>query len=593
MVTQIQLGNFFNQNGKTVLGGSNSGIDTESLIKGLVDARRVPATKLEEKIDLNTKKTAALSELRSLLDGFRDAANFLRSPPGVQNAADNIFQYRSSTISSNTAVAGNNYFTATVEPGTSTQNYVIDNISQLAQATKQETGNFAIASLDDQVVFGVPAPGQFGAGLITVNGADITLDTGDTMREVMDKFNAVRDTTGISVTALQVSPGNFKMIFTATETGTSSAFDMSSPLTVTADVSGALANVTFTTTQAAQNAMFEIDDIAIVRESNNIDDLIDGVTLNLKSTTTAAPATRIELSIVPDAELVKTGITNFINAYNDFRLFVSRQTELTASGTPAEDALLAGNPTLRSVLAQVTLELSRSVAGIAGTDPSRLADIGIKFSDYPGDEETPFTRNILTMDEAKLDSAISTGFDDVRRIFEFDFSSNVQELQVFSRTNALDVQDMTVDIDTGLGTYTASFLDGGVPTVVNLTASPISGGGYTLTGPAGSKLEGLVMIYSGAAIASATVHVTQGIGDRLFNAIDGFLDDDTGQLAIEIDNIDSTNTRYQSEIDKIDAAIERYRQDLLDKFASLEAALSKVNTLLQSLDAQAQAQNNN
>ena len=590
MVTQIQLGNFFNQNGKTVLGGSSSGLDTESLINSLVDAKKIPATKLQEKIDFNTKKSAALSELRTVLDAFKDASNFLRNPPGVQNAADNIFRYRSSTITSNTAVAGNSYFTATVAPGTVAQTYVIDDITQLAQATKQQTDNIATASLDTAAVVGLPAAGQIGAGLVTLNGQNIVLDVGDTLREVMTKFNAVAEQTGVSVTALQVTPGNFQLIFTGTETGLSNAFDLNDPLQFD-DPSGVFGQLTISTSQVAQDAMFQIDDIAITRETNNIDDLVDGVTFNLKATTTSAPATRITLDIVPDTELVKTGITNFVNTYNDFRLFVSKQSEVASDGKPTEDAILGSNSTLRSILSSVTLELSKAVAGIAGTDPSRLADLGIKFSDYPGDDETPFTRNILTLDEAKLDSALSTDFEAVRRVFEFDFTSDVTQLQVFKRTNSLDVQDMSVNIDTVGGIYEASYTVDGVPTTVSLTATAIAGGGYTLAGQEGTELEGLVMIYSASTNAVATVHVTQGIGDRMFNALEAALDEQAGQLAIEEEGVERSSDRYQAEIDRINLQIERFREDLLQRFANLEASLSKVNNLLQSLDAQAQARN--
>ena len=51
MVSSIQLGNFFSFGGRTVSGSAGgSGIDTESLIKGLTDAKLIPATKLEDQI---------------------------------------------------------------------------------------------------------------------------------------------------------------------------------------------------------------------------------------------------------------------------------------------------------------------------------------------------------------------------------------------------------------------------------------------------------------------------------------------------------------------------------------------------------------
>ena len=92
MITQVQFGNVFQSGGKTVLGGTNTGYDTESLINGLADAKRLPAVQLEQELELNAARQAAFAEFRSILNRYRDAADFLRNPPGVQNDGDNIFQ---------------------------------------------------------------------------------------------------------------------------------------------------------------------------------------------------------------------------------------------------------------------------------------------------------------------------------------------------------------------------------------------------------------------------------------------------------------------------------------------------------------------
>lgn len=584
MVTQIQLGNIFSQNGKNVFGGTGTGLDTQTLINDLAEAKRLPALRFEERIEINTKKKAAFQELQTILARFKDASNFLRNPPGVQNAADNIFQYRNGNVTSNTAVAGSTYLTATVEPGTTVQNYTIDSISQLAKARKQETNNFALADIDEQAVFAAPAAGQFGAGTITVNGENITLIDGDSLRTVAGKFNAVKADTGISASILQTSPGNFKIIFTATQTGAVGDFDLDDPGTVTADPSGVLTNITFGDTQGADQAMFKVDNVDIVRDSNSIDDLVEGITLNLKQTTPLA--TTLTLDIQPDGELVKTGITNFIDAYNEFRLFVSRQSETNPDGSFTEDAVLGNNPSLRAMLNSINLELSRSVEDLAASDPSRLADLGITFADFPGDEETPFTRNILLIDEAELQSAISSDFEAVRRVFEFDFTSNSTNLQVFSRTNALDVNDFTLTINPVGEIFQATF----GATTIDLEATAIGATGFLLKGPAGSELEGLELIYSSTASTTATVNVTQGIGDRLFNALEDFLADDTGSLDTEITSLEDSSERLQKEVDRIDEQIATFREQLLKKFSALEQAITTINNLLQQLDAQTRAQ---
>ena len=593
MVTQINLGGFFSANGRTVSGGSASGIDTEALVKSLTDARLIPATKLQDKIDLNTKRSSAISEMKQLLTKFQDAANFLRNPPGVGNEADNVFNFRSANLSTNTGVAASSYLSVTVEPGAQNATYAIDNITSIAKAKKQETGVFALANQDTQVVFAAPAAGQFGAGTVTINGQNITLNVGDTLRTVAKKFNDASATTGIGAQVFQVSPGNFKLVYTATKTGTSADFNLGGAPTVSADPSGVLTNISFSTTQLAQNAQFDIDNVTITRESNSINDLVDGITFNLLQDTNSAPVTQVNVSIAPDTDIVKNGIINFVNTYNDFRFFVQKQSLLNSDGTPTEDSVLYGDRSMRNTLSDVSSELSRIVGGITAGNPDRLSEIGISFTNYPGDTDLPATRNILTVDEAKLTSAIQSNFDGVRRVFEFDFTSDSTNLKVFSRTNSLSVQAFSLNIDPGTNTFTATYDPGTGPVTVNVTGTAQSGGtGYTLTGQAGTALEGLVLIYSGNTTSTVNVNISQGIGDRIYNSMKDTLADTTGILAVEQNEYTTQNERWQTEIDRINEQVARYRDTLLKRYADLEAAINKVNNILLSLDANSQARAN-
>ena len=101
MVTQIQLGNIFQNNGRTVVGGSQSALDIEAIVNGLSEAKRQPAVVLETtNKKLDSQKTA-YTELRSILARFQTAAKSLSNPPGVGNDASNIFKYRRPTLSTN------------------------------------------------------------------------------------------------------------------------------------------------------------------------------------------------------------------------------------------------------------------------------------------------------------------------------------------------------------------------------------------------------------------------------------------------------------------------------------------------------------
>jgi len=62
----------------------------------------------------------------------------------------------------------------------------------------------------------------------------------------------------------------------------------------------------------ALDAKLEIDGIPIIRETNSIDDLIQGVTLNINK-----PSDKeVEIEIMPDKESIKDGVISFVGYYN-------------------------------------------------------------------------------------------------------------------------------------------------------------------------------------------------------------------------------------------------------------------------------------
>jgi flagellar hook-associated protein 2 len=607
MVTQVQLGRIYQSNGRTVLGGSQSALDTESIITSLVEAKRQPAVVLEtNNKKLDSQKTA-FTELRSILARFQTAAKTLSNPPGVANDASNIFQYRTTTLATNDGVPAASYLTATVQPGVATQGFAINEISQIARETKQSSNNFLVASTTSGSVVtaaGAPQPGKFQAGTFSLRVLDggpaavVTLNDGDTLQAVANKFNDVKNRTGIQATLLKVADGTpnstYRIVFTATKTGLPTGFDLATSGTVTGDPDGVLSQLTFTTNQTAQNSRFKLDGVQIEREINAVSDAVTGVTFNLKQTT--PPATTITLGINPDTEIVKNAITQFADVYNEFRTFNSKQTQIGDDGLPLETAVLANNAALRSVVSSIAAEVARVVGGITGGNPSRLADVGIDFDDFAGDATTPLTRNIITIDADKLSSALQSNFDGVQRLFEYQLASDNAALSTFKRTNALGVSNFTLTIDRAAvpPVYKATYTDSNnVVQTVDLDGSVTGSNGLLLKGKDGTVLDGLELIFaSTASTATINVTTTQGIGDRVFNALENILNDADGLLTNAETDLVNQKDRNSDEITSLDEEIADYRDQLVAKFSALESALARANSLLQLLDAQINARNN-
>lgn len=703
-LTSVTLGNFFQTSeGKTVLGGiGGSGLDTESLLKSLTDVRGVSATQSQDQITLNNKQSTALSTFQQLLGSFQTSLDALRNPPGVANDADDVFQFRTGTVSA----AGSDYFSITTSPGAALRNYNISDISQLATAATQTTGTFTVASVSASAVSANPISGtsyQFKPGTFTLNGQNITLHEGDSLSTVAAAFNAVSSETGISATLLQLQSGQYKLSFSSTDTGVDSSFDLTDSGNIT-DASGVLSNIgltvnqrtgifavadvntsivaasstpgmftagtvtvngedieleegdTLTTVAAKFNAAdtgitahilkvadgqyrlsftaegsgddfdltdsgtttdpdgvftnigltapnaasgltlgtdahFKINGISIVRSTNAIDDVIDGVTFNLSSTTPDS-VTSYTASVQADTVTIQNAIVNFVKAYNAIKVFAAQQTQLNADGTYADTALLANNQSFRTIMSDINTQVVAQIEGLASTGVASLADVGITFVTQPASDTAPEVANILNVNDGKLSSMLATKLIAVRNFFGFNLTSNNPNLAVFSHTNALEATNFTLNVNPGAGTYTATYDIGNGPVTVNMTAKPLSGNvaGYMLTGPEGSALAGLKLIYASTDATTINVTATQGIADKLYNTGVAALESKTGLLAIAQQDLKDSNTRLNEDITRVNADVAQYREMLLKKFAALEQAISKINTLLQSLNANANAQ---
>jgi flagellar hook-associated protein 2 len=743
MVTSIQLGNIFSQNGRTVVSGSNSGFDIEALVNSLADIKRLPAVQLESRLEQNSAQRTAFNELSTVLRSYEDTSNLLRNPPGIGNDSENIFEYRNATVTSNSGVAGSTYLSVTAAPGATVSDYDIT-VDSVASFNIKTTETFALADLNtDAVGAGLP----FNAGTLTLgpNDVDITIGADDTLQEIITKANAVEDLSGVRVSALQISDGNYRLQFKTLETGTDQNYELigshqqvgneivieaedftqnisrsgdsftsgagagasgfffsaqpSDGDTYTANIETTAPELTYDVTfdapgryyiygrarggsandsfhvglngvapasgqgitgfnntnfsysgtsqviggpgyidvaaagkqtvsiyareddtgidqlvlssdpayvpagleastlntrnadifniglaleEDATDAQLTIDGTQITRQTNSVSDLIEDVTFNLNQVT--PPGTEVNVDIEPDTELTRDAILNFVDSYNALRVFYARQSEVNDDGSFSETAVLGQNATVRSTMNTVLNELNSVVQGLSSS-PNSLADLGITLQDFEGDAETPATRNILVVDTDTLDNALSADFDAVRSVFEFDFTSDNSDVAVFSRTNALNVNDFTLNLDVTNNVFEAT--SGGV--TVALESEAIGSGGFILRGAAGTDYEGLELIYGSNLDSTATISLTQGIADRIYNIVEAALDEDEGIITSELEGLARSDERLEEDIARIDESIERYRDQQLRRFAALEEAISIANSLLQSLDANANA----
>src|SRR5690606_18890197 len=130
----------------------------------------------------------------------------------------------------------------------------------------------------------------------------------------------------------------------------------------------------------------------------------------------------ITLEIDKDNSAIAGSIGNFVDAYNEIRVFVEQQQERDATGALTENAVISNNSTMNTIVSRLSSFMSGQVSlsipelyGAAGmTNPVRLGDLGIGFTDFLGstDPENPLppVSNILTVDAAKLNTMLESYF---------------------------------------------------------------------------------------------------------------------------------------------------------------------------------------
>jgi len=402
-------------------GGLGNGVDFGPIVDFLVQAERLPIDGLtQRKLQAQQKQTdlgllgAKLLSFQGLASSLRTRVSFNKNQVNV--ASPSAQSPLSATVSSSAA------------PGT----YQVT-VNQLASAhqiiSKASTG---VSETDADIVGGVSGTFQFqvGTGSIQTVNLDAT-STLDDLRAAINDLGA-----GVSASILntgsEASP-QFRLVLSANETGLDHA------ITIVADDT-TLDTVTtgVDTFQAAQDSevVLGVTDvgsgttaITINRSSNTLTDVVAGLTLNLQAVDATNPVT---ISVSQDNGAVKEAISDFVSGYNEIMTFVNERTFYNTE--TKERGIFVGENFARNVLDRVRESVFSQISGL--TTFTGASQIGF---------ETQTADGTIKLNEATLDSTLSTNFSAVRDLFVKNATTGtngIAELVV----NAIDGLD---DIDTG------------------------------------------------------------------------------------------------------------------------------------------------
>jgi flagellar hook-associated protein 2 len=361
--------------------GLASGLDTDMIVKSLIEMERQPLTRLEDDKKLQETRLEAFKTYHDKLSALNTAVGAL---------------YLSSSMrESQVSLSTEDYISANVtsaQPGT----YKVA-VEQLAQVQKS-VSKTAFTSRTDNL---------FGTGdlNLVVAGKSHSISITHENNSLNGIMAAVNQSTNIhGISASIVDNGNedgdrYYLVLSGT--------DSSMEFTMESNLVGGTANLDMQKTQEAQKAVAQIDGIRITSKTNTIKDAANGISLTLESVSPdngSGELTPTIMTVTLNKDSVLEKIENFVTAYNDIIAFVSGKPteEEPGIGMLANDSMV--NVTRRKLQNML-------VTQVKGTDTyTALAHLGLSTN----------KDGTISLDGSKLTKAVEENFDDVARLMAGD-----------------------------------------------------------------------------------------------------------------------------------------------------------------------------
>lgn len=512
------------------ISGLSSGIDWGGLIDQLREAEYERVDLLEQSKTSYQKKLNAWQDINTLLLSFMNEAEDLN------RTSD--FNLHVTSLSSNSSTEAEDVLSASAGADAAPGTYSIV-VQSLAAAEKLASTNFSIQ--DEALSL---------TGDLVVGGQTVSIESTDTLLNMRDKINAVNmgtDASGVIASIVNYGADGYRLILTSESEG-SSGISLSNG--GAEDLLGAL---DFVQVQAGADALITVDGFTVTSESNTIDDVIAGVTLDLKQ---AEPETTVTLIIEKDNDALKEQINEFVEAYNEVMDAINTQFSYNAD-TKETGGPLFGDSTLRTLRSKLTSIVTTQVAGTS-ENFSSLGLVGISIG----------TDRKLTIDEDTLSGYLETNFEDIKNLFVANWSSNSGQLSYVSHST-----------DTQAGTHNIH-IDSVDPLQGYFERSgDASGTGEFLTGEAGNA-EGLAIRYTGTGtgdVGSLTINF--GIAELIYRELHQVTDSLDGYVSNKKETIQNTIDRIDKNIQKTEDRIDRKMEVLTRQYIAMEQAISQMQNL--------------
>ena len=519
---------------------AGSGLNTTEIIDALVDAERAPQENQISK--QREQRTVQISSLGQVKQGFESLDTGLAPANGLTGL-----------VASRTGTALDIEIDDAATARAFSHSLAIDSIAAAQTLVfgghSGETASVGTGSLT--LSFGTWADdGTFSANTdrtdLTVN---VTADD-NSLAGLRDAINASSDE--VSATILKTGSSSYALVVKSRE---GAAHAMRITATEDAGASG-LATFAYTSvdtdieTVTAADASLELDGTTITRETNEISDLLDGIKLTLKSTTSTASLVTAKYDTATASATMKL-ILDGINDLNDILKEMGQR-----GGSAGEEGPLAGDPLIRSLQRQLKGYTTMAIPGFKD-EPVYLTDFGAK-TERDG---------TITLDEAAFNKA---------------YEANPESFAAITNSQIVSSSGLiTTSVIGGppkAGVYSFDIADDDSATINN-EAMTLNGSTYSIATGDAAGLR-LTKIGDGA---DASIYV----GKSLIETLSDFTEEVLslgGGLDLKIDRYNEDLAVYESDLIALDDRIEALRARHVKQFAAMESAVASLKETEKSLE---------
>ena len=538
------------------LSGVFTGIDSDAIIAKLMAINARPLANLQKQQSTQQTQLKALGDLQTQLTSLQGLLEGLHDPDTLEAVSLGSSDRDVVDVSAGAgATPGAHQIT----------------VGQLARSDREVHAGLAS---QDAAISNTAA--QF-AYTLGVGDQAVTrtlqVSTETTLQSLRDLINHDADNPGVAASILEYDDGSglgYHLVLAARQTGGDYPITIEAATTLAGFGAG-----DFERTQSAQDAWLKVDGYPsgeeqwIRRDSNNVTDVLVGLTLSLKALGEA------EVTANRNDTALRDSMTGMVDTYNALLGKIDAYTGYDA--TTKTGGVLQGDAVVNSLAMQIRLALTGTVKGfIAGDDPYTLAKhIGLSVA----------RDGTLSLDNAEFSQALSDNYEDVLALIGADRTgaSDSQYVQFVgaggsASPGVYQVEAQFDDVTGLLLSARARLQNGSTWYDLDIDAQTGDLDGredtplYTLQLQAGYDGQPGV---EGVRTQTAVVRMRQGFAGAAYEQLQTILDSTDGTLALKRKTVQKQIDSLAKSIDRAEQRLDKQQATLQQKYARLEATLAR------------------